>query len=225
MAFGNGPRIVSNGLVLALDASDRNSYPGSGTTWRDMSGNGNNGTLTNGPTFNSANGGNFNFDGTDDYLVTNNFITLSSTSNWTIQTWISSKSTSGGTAYLAFLGGNGDTSNNFFFFEWHDRIFSRNSVTGNFAFQSGFTPALPLNNTIFLLTLINRSGNLELYSNITKTTVNTALSGNLSFNNIMRQRTGVSPGGNMYNFNLYNKALSEQEIQQNYNAQKPRFGL
>jgi hypothetical protein len=41
----------------------------------------------------------------------------------------------------------------------------------------------------------------------------------------MRQRTGVSPGGNMYNFNLYNKALSEQEIQQNYNAQKSRFNL
>ena len=71
MAFGNGPRIVTNGLVLSLDAADRNSYPGSGTTWRDMSGNGNNGTLTNGPTFSSANGGSIVFDGTNDYATTN----------------------------------------------------------------------------------------------------------------------------------------------------------
>lgn len=67
MSFNNGPTIVTNGLVLALDAGDRNSYPGTGTTWRDLSGNNNNGTLTNGPTFNSANLGSIVFDGVDDY--------------------------------------------------------------------------------------------------------------------------------------------------------------
>ena len=55
MAFGNGPRVVTDGLVLALDAADKNSYPGSGTTWNDISGNGWNGTFQNGPTFNSSN--------------------------------------------------------------------------------------------------------------------------------------------------------------------------
>ena len=67
MAFNNGPRIVTNGLVLCLDASDRNSYPGSGTTWYDVSNNGNHATLTNGPTFSTSNGGIFTFDGSNDY--------------------------------------------------------------------------------------------------------------------------------------------------------------
>ena len=63
-----GPRIVRNGLIMALDAADKNSYIGSGTVWNDVSGNGNNGTLTNGPTFSNANGGCIVFDGVDDYV-------------------------------------------------------------------------------------------------------------------------------------------------------------
>lgn len=51
------PDIVRSGLVLNLDAAEPASYPGTGTTWYDLSGNGNNGTLVNGPTYNSANGG------------------------------------------------------------------------------------------------------------------------------------------------------------------------
>ena len=61
-----------NGLVLALDAANTKSYPGSGTTWTDLSGRGNTGTLTNGPTYSSANGGSIVFDGTNDYVVVNN---------------------------------------------------------------------------------------------------------------------------------------------------------
>ena len=62
-------KIVTDGLVLCLDAGNRKSYPGSGTTWFDMSGQGNNGTLTNGPTFSTTNGGLFVFDGVDDYIT------------------------------------------------------------------------------------------------------------------------------------------------------------
>jgi hypothetical protein len=68
MAFANGGRIVTDGLVLSLDAGDRNSYPGSGTTWRDLSGNNNSGSLVNGPTFNSANQVSILFDGVNDYV-------------------------------------------------------------------------------------------------------------------------------------------------------------
>ena len=67
MGFFDGPTIVNNGLILALDAADNNSYSGSGTTWSDLSGNNNTGTLTNGPTFGSTNGGTIVFDGTNDY--------------------------------------------------------------------------------------------------------------------------------------------------------------
>ena len=68
MALNHGPKLVTDGLVLWMDAADRTSYPGSGTTWTDLTRNGYNGTLTNGPTFSSANGGAIVLDGTDDYV-------------------------------------------------------------------------------------------------------------------------------------------------------------
>jgi hypothetical protein len=71
MAASLGPKIITNSLSLALDAADKNSYPGSGTTWTDLSGNQNHGTLANGPTFNGSNGGSIVFDGVDDYINLN----------------------------------------------------------------------------------------------------------------------------------------------------------
>ena len=71
MASSLGPNVSESGLVLCLDAADKNSYSGTGTTWTDLSGNGYNGILTNGPTFSNTNGGIFIFDGTDDYVQTN----------------------------------------------------------------------------------------------------------------------------------------------------------
>ena len=65
MATNGGPNIIEDGLVFAVDAANKKSYPGSGTTWIDLAGS-NNGTLTNGPTFDSGNGGSFDFDGADD---------------------------------------------------------------------------------------------------------------------------------------------------------------
>jgi hypothetical protein len=60
--------IVTSGLVMNLDAGDVTSYPGSGTTWTDLSGNTNTATLVNGPTFNSGNNGYIITDGSDDYI-------------------------------------------------------------------------------------------------------------------------------------------------------------
>ena len=70
MGLAHSPRIVTDGLVLALDAGNTKSYPGSGTAWNDISGNGNTGTLTSmdGNNYNSANGGYLDFDGTADYV-------------------------------------------------------------------------------------------------------------------------------------------------------------
>jgi hypothetical protein len=71
MAASLGPKKIKDSLSLAFDAADRNSYPGSGTTWTDLSGNRNHGTLTNGPSFNGANGGSIVFDGVDDFVNLN----------------------------------------------------------------------------------------------------------------------------------------------------------
>ena len=70
MGIAYNPRTITDGLVLCLDAANTKSYPGSGTTWTDLSGRGNTGTLTNGPTYSSANGGSIVFDGTDDIVNT-----------------------------------------------------------------------------------------------------------------------------------------------------------
>jgi len=77
MAIHRGPKIITNGLILCLDAASTKSYPGSGTTWFDRSGNGNNGVLTNGPTFSSTNGGSIVFDGTNDYVQVAGSVTIS----------------------------------------------------------------------------------------------------------------------------------------------------
>ena len=77
--------IVKDGLILDLDAAKRDSYPSSGTVWNDISGFQNNGTLINGPTFNSSNGGSIVFDGVDDYVQCAGSFPLTSA---TIITWI-----------------------------------------------------------------------------------------------------------------------------------------
>ena len=65
MGLSHSPRIVTDGLVFCVDAGDKMSYPGAGTTWTDLSKNRNNGTLVNGPTFDSANGGSISLDGSN----------------------------------------------------------------------------------------------------------------------------------------------------------------
>ena len=86
MATKYSPKTVTDGLLLSFDAANTKSYPKSGTTWSDLSGNGNTGTLTNGPTFNSANGGSIVFDGVDDYVNVANASSLNSSAQ-TISVW------------------------------------------------------------------------------------------------------------------------------------------
>jgi len=90
MATSYQPKIVTDGLVLCLDAGDRKSYSGSGTTWTDRSGNGNSGTLVNGPTFNSGNGGSIYFDGVDDdcNIESSAVSIIQGQTNFTIGVWV-----------------------------------------------------------------------------------------------------------------------------------------
>ena len=85
------PAIVTNGLVMNLDAGFTPSYPTTGTTWYDVGSGGSNGTLTNGPSFNSNNGGFINFDGVDDYFEINQRVSLTEFQyydNFTIELWV-----------------------------------------------------------------------------------------------------------------------------------------
>ena len=92
MSVIGGPNIVEDGLVLSLDAANTKSYPGSGTVWSDLSGNSNNGTLTNGPTFDSGNKGSIVFDGIDDSISVGHTALLNPTLNMTISVWVNFQS-------------------------------------------------------------------------------------------------------------------------------------
>ena len=107
MATLYSPRIVTDGLVLCLDAGNRRSYPGSGTSWTDMSGNGNTGTLTNGPTFNGADGGRIIHDGVNDYTeiqTRNTNIEFQPTQPFSVFCWIYNLASGSGAVLANVLG-------------------------------------------------------------------------------------------------------------------------
>lgn len=90
MAFGNGPRIITDGLMLVLDASDKNSYPGSGTTWFDISGNGRNGTFNGSAVYSTVGNGSIEFNGpsTYDYITISDNITHKTGQSFSYECWV-----------------------------------------------------------------------------------------------------------------------------------------
>lgn len=212
--------IVRDGLVLLLDAAKRDSYPGSGTTWRDLSGNENNGTLTNGPTFNSDNNGSIAFDGTNDEVVFSgvNFGTLTS---FTIGGFIKPILGNDTTGTVA------NNSNNFSPYGWHCRVTSEAvRFWVNLVHQDGIALDSDVWN-FFAITVT--TSNIVHYKN---GIVNNSYNGTYSFTtNNATFRIGKWEGGsyyykgNMANFYYYNRALSATEITQNFNALRGRYGI
>lgn len=224
--YGN---IVKDGLVLDIDAAKVDSYPGSGTIWNDISGFQNNGTLTNGPTFNSSNYGSIVFDGTNDFGTIPNY-NLDNTPQLSISMWVYPSVVSG-FRWIINKRDNGTAD-----MQWQIAIvdsvlsiaiFSGPSIIGN------VTTSITANawyNVTFTTTGVN-GGNLSLYVNNTLAQ-STTLTGN--------RKTGVRDiiiaraawdtnfawfNGRIANTLIYNKALSASEVSQNYNATKGRYGL
>ena len=228
------PAIVTNGLVMNLDAGFTPSYPTTATTWYDVSSAGNNGTLTNGPTFNSANSGSIVFDGVDDYAqITSPFGNIDWSSRaWSFSAWM--KLNSLGDRCLVNLNSANSTDyivTNVFYSNggsyWY---FIKNSASTqtNFTTPGGtFTT-----NEIFYFTMTyNGNGlstsNINFYKNGTQ--VATSGGGSAGLGNMSGLQIGggnnYPMNGNVYNFLMYNREISSLEVLQNYNAQKGRFGL
>ena len=223
-----GPRIITNGLVLSLDAGNTKSYPGSGTTWYDKSGNGYNGILTNGPTFSSNNNGGIVFDGVDDYVSCTSLDTTSLTTEATLVAWLKCTSSNPLAAQTGLFGFSGFGLNTHY--PWQDglayfgtfRAARINSIT-----LSNINRTLP-----HMVTVTTKAGDLwKLYQNttlVTSTAAESTVSIHTGYKNIGISYTASSPyffSGNFYNFAIYNRALTSQEIQQNYNSTKTRYGL
>ena len=117
MSTIGGANIVSDGLVLCLDAANRKSYVNGSTVWRDLSGNNNSGSLVNGPTFSSANGGSIVFDGTNDYVQIGSNLLPSGNSSHTVFSWVNKKTdnTGGGWIPLITWGKNINNQKRFLF--------------------------------------------------------------------------------------------------------------
>jgi len=224
MSTKYSPQIVTSGLVLALDAANKLSYPGTGTTWYDLNGT-NNGTLTNGPTFNAGNGGSILFDGVDDYASIPNTINLGNT--FTISSFIKLTSNNGDTSVTGTTANGSDNwfginSNKIYLFYTETTDVNNSALLG----------ATTLSNGIFyqITAVINGSTSIVYLNGIqdgTRTESFTIGSWNESYA-IGRRSASVAQryfNGNIANIVFYNRVLSATEILQNYNVQKTRFGL
>ena len=218
-AFG---KIVTDGLVLALDAADRNSYPGSGTTWNDLSTSRNNSSLNNSPTFSSTNGGAITFDGTNDFLNFGTAIDFADASPFSAEIILSIPNFASQTlSRVHWLGSSGGNSMMVFnatnFFMWN-QAGGVNSLSINYNF--------PLN-TIFHTVVTRDASNLvSLYIN--GILINTgSRSGQFTWATMARLGSGTIYCSNFSTLlmRIYNQALSASQVLQNYNAQKSRFNL
>ena len=230
MSLGHGAGIVRSGLVLHLDAANRKSYPGSGTAWNDLSGNSNNGTLTNGPTYSSSNNGSFLFDNTNDLVIgptSPTFAFTATTRNFTIEQWIKPNNLSGSFRAMSSVWGQAGGidswilchSSGILQFVWSPY----NTTT--YFLQGG---SLILNNWQHIA--ISRIGNnFFLYLNAVQTSTGSN-SGTIAATHrfeIAHYGQGTNYfSGNISETRIYNnKGLSNIEIRQNFEATRGRYGI
>lgn len=213
--------IVTSNLVLHLDASNSSSYSGSGTTWTDLSGQGNNGTLTNGPTFDSGDSGSIVFDGTNDRVQFGSDI-FDPNTDFTLSAWVNldvvtgnqtivSDYSNAGSFQLRYKNGNGF------------QIVDSNIVNvGTFSSSETLSAGTWYNITV------TRSSNTYTYylngsSVSTLTSTNTfdrgpeTIGANYSF-------TSEWFDGKIAQVFAYSSALSASEVLHNYNATKATYG-
>ena len=233
MALHHNPRIVTNGLVLALDAADTNSYPGSGTTWKDLSGNGYDGTLNNGPTFETDGIGSFFFDQSNDSVTTGlNGAELGISDNAISGELIVKKSTGFPSnnlqGHMGFGGSNQGpnikNTNGRYFLDGRNAVNTR--ITTDFH-NSTFGTTYQYDWMILCFTFAGET--LSTYTNGELYTTDTYTGGMTTFQD---KDFSIATGfgyyrtyGNIASTKLYNRALTDSEVLQNYEAQKTRFGL
>jgi hypothetical protein len=241
MAGTVAPNIVTDGLVLYLDAANIKSYPGSGTTWNDLSRGENNGTLINGPTFDSSNGGSIVFDGVDDFTNFGDILNLG-TNNCTINVWlkINSSWASGSRYFVSKARAAGQNYRYAFGFTPTRELLGFVQGNGGADIVPRTITTLNLNEWYMCTMVINRDSIIQLYINgiLQSTTSDATISqwNGLNFQSINPFRVGsytaadnilvfIPVPGNISQTLMYFRALSAQEILQNYNSTKSRFGL
>lgn len=232
MSSIGGPNIIENGLISYLDAGNNISYPGSGTVVYDLSKNGKNGTLINGTTVLTSNLGVFSFDGTNDtiqYGTGNTFFPLY---QFTLEIWVKSPGLGVGQSIGGIWG-----------FTYGIRVYINSNGTVRFEVNNntgGGTGTIPLttssntffNNTWYHLVVQNNGTTSYIYVNgVLNASTAATWTGTTAWpTNIVS--IGRDQNNSMYYLygqlalpKIYNRALTPEEVLQNYNATKGRFGL
>ncbi len=237
MGFGRIPvpaassGLITSGLIVHLDASNAASYPGSGTLWTDLTGTGNNGTLTNSPSYSALAGGCIDFDGINDYvsIANNEGLQPKTATPITMQIWI----------YFDNMGGSFISKLTEFYA--YDGYIVRSSAEGYVGFTVNGTGVNKIVNssptvafttgTWYLVTFITQR---TATANTTKVYVNNTLYiqtfwGNDGYYELNPLQLGGGYGSfancKIGAFYFYSRGLSVSEIQQNFNATKTRYGV
>ena len=213
--------IVTNGLVLNLDAGREESFSGAGLTWTDLSGNGNNGTLVGGVGFTDDNGGSIVFDGVDDAIALSN-ITPTSGASFSAWIYINGSNSNYGSIFANWSGGGGTSY-------WIGTLTGA-STTIEIYFNGTNTydiTSLPLNTWMLLTITHNGSTSIGYVNGIQQYSVASSLissSNNTSIGYDIT-RTDYPFKGNIAQASIYNRALTAAEVSQNFEALRSRFGL
>tara|TARA_Y100000004_G_scaffold104335_1_gene117081 strand:- start:688 stop:1425 length:738 start_codon:yes stop_codon:yes gene_type:complete len=244
MAVGYNPKVVTDGLVIALDAGNTKSYPGSGSTWTDIIG-GNTATFSGGPTFSSDNGGYIDFDGINDYIdlgtQLNSDISLRDV---TISFWAYIDSTAADEAFVSI----GSFTINRPLMIWYDTSVTARDNTGTNDVGGGVENAITVmvtdstsekrfstsNNALSATTWHNISVVLDVTNNTFYTYIdsievakwvdnNTSGGINSSSLDFMISPFSTYLDGRISNLFVHNKALTAAEVKQNYDALKGRY--
>ncbi len=215
--------VVTTGLQLYLDAGNASSYPGSGTTWTDLSGNSLTGTLTNGPTYSGTNGGSIVFDGTNDYVQCLGSLTVTAA---TFVTWIKRNGSQGTYDGILFSRGTNTTGMNFYTsnqlgYHWNDSSSTYNWSSGlTIPDATWCMIAVSVTSTAATAYLCQTGG--------TTTATNTVNHASSLLNDIKIAQDDAGSrffNGNIAIAQLYNIALSAGEVSQNFAADRARFGV
>ena len=234
MSLGHGAKIVTDGLVLCLDAANTKSYSGSGTTWSDVSGNAYNASIVGSVSHTTENLGCFNMNGsqTSDYITlpVSALNNLSDGTYWSLEFWIRLDATPSSAAPTYFNSMATTSDNNYYIARQADSKITPFNESKNSGSDISYSAGEKL-----LLTIVHKGSSQDYYKN-------GVFSGNYTAGNnvkstegwVLNQEQDSVLGGfasnqaadmGCYSIRLYNKSLSSSEVQQNFNALRGRFGL
>jgi hypothetical protein len=216
--------VVTTGLQLYLDAGNASSYSGTGTSWNDLSGNGRNGTLTNNPTYSSADGGSIVFDGNNDFVQCSGSLTVTAA---TFVTWIRRNGPQDD--YDGIIYSRGTVATGLSFLGVTNKIsYTWNNTVDTYSWDSGLTiPDLTWCMVAVSVTNTTATAYLCQSSGITSAT-NTVSHTSTVLDDIRIGQDNLASrffNGRIAVAQIYNIALSAEQVSQNFAADRSRFGV